>query len=78
MEKSKRGNADASGDGDAENGGMPEKDAGLARLPVLCRAIFADPSADLSHLTEHEIKLVKICREDEFERNRILWGGGLL
>lgn len=78
MEKSRRGNGDTSGEGDPEQGGMPDKEEGLSRLPVLCRAIFADESADLSYLTDHEKKLVEICRKDEFERNRILWGGGLL
>lgn len=55
----------------------PDKDQALSRHAVLCHAISAPPGADLSHLTDHERKLVDICRTDEDEKNRILWGGGL-
>lgn len=48
------------------------------RYSLISKAIFMDESADLSHLTENEQKIVKICREDEFERDRLLWGGGLI
>jgi len=48
------------------------------RFQILTQAIFADKDADLSHLTENERRLVAVCREDEFERDRLLWGGGLI
>mmetsp|Transcript_64925 Transcript_64925/g.104900 ORF Transcript_64925/g.104900 Transcript_64925/m.104900 type:complete len:304 (+) Transcript_64925:96-1007(+) len=48
------------------------------RFGILTKAIFADEGADQSHLTETEIKIVEICKKDEFERDRILWGGGLI
>lgn len=46
------------------------------RQPVLCDAIY-NLNYDMSLLTEHEQRLVQICREDEFQRDRILFGGGL-
>jgi len=67
--------------GDGEGGpkkAIPEKDAGVQRLPILCQAIYAEEGTDQSHLTEHEKKLVEICRKDEFERDRVLFGGGLI
>lgn len=45
---------------------------------TIAQAISAPEDADLSHLTENERKIVAICRVDEEERDRILWGGGLL
>lgn len=60
------------GDKNAEMGGNME------RQPVLCTAIFAPEGTDQSHLTAHEKKIVAICRKDEFERDRILFGGGLI
>lgn len=44
---------------------------------ILVDAFFLPEDADLSHLTEHERKLVAICRKDEFERDRIMFLGGL-
>lgn len=68
--------------------GSTQEEGGGANLPrpsdkddrysLISKAIFLDESADLSHLTENERKIVKICREDEFERDRLLWGGGLI
>lgn len=56
---------------------VPKKDGGLNRHPVLIQAMFAPEGTDQSHLTEHEKKLVTICRENEDERNRVMFGGGL-
>jgi hypothetical protein len=44
---------------------------------ILCDAFYAPEDADMSHLTEHEKQLVAICRKDEFERDRIMFLGGL-
>jgi len=55
----------------------PDEMAGDDRYAKLRNAIFAPPDADLSHLSESERKIVEICRKDEFERDRLLWGGGL-
>eukprot|EP00448_Togula_jolla_P010890 CAMPEP_0170611060 /NCGR_PEP_ID=MMETSP0224-20130122/22990_1 /TAXON_ID=285029 /ORGANISM="Togula jolla, Strain CCCM 725" /LENGTH=218 /DNA_ID=CAMNT_0010936475 /DNA_START=250 /DNA_END=906 /DNA_ORIENTATION=+ len=49
-----------------------------SRFQILCKAILAPEGTDQSHLTANERALVKVCREDEFERDRVLWGGGLL
>mmetsp|Transcript_46234 Transcript_46234/g.83577 ORF Transcript_46234/g.83577 Transcript_46234/m.83577 type:complete len:314 (-) Transcript_46234:82-1023(-) len=65
--------------GDAEKGqgmNLPAKDSGISRLPALTHA-FCNENADLSGFTENEVKLIMICRQDEEERNRIMWGGGL-
>jgi len=40
-------------------------------------AIFNE-DADMSHFSENEKKIVEVCRKDEFERDRLLWGGGLI
>jgi len=48
------------------------------RFQMLVKAIYADEGADLSHLTENERSIVEICRKDEDERDRLLWGGGLI
>jgi len=55
-----------------------EVDCPNDRFRVLMTAIFAPEGADQSHLSEMDQKLVKVCREDEFERDRVLWGGGLI
>jgi hypothetical protein len=47
------------------------------RFRIICTA-FHDPDMDLSQLTETERKIVEICRKDEFERDRYMWGGGLI
>jgi len=67
----------------AEEGGganlpRPSDSDAQSRFGLITKAIFADEGADLSHLTENEQKLVAVCRKDEFERDRILWGGGLI
>lgn len=51
---------------------------GKKTYKTIASAISAPEGADLSHLTENERKIVEICRKDEEERDRILWGGGLL
>lgn len=69
----------SNGSGDAEKGqgmNLPAKDAGIQRLPALTHAI-CNENADLSGFTENEVKIIMICRQDEDERNRIMWGGGL-
>lgn len=48
------------------------------RFQMIVRAIYAEEGTDQSHLSEHEAKLVQICRQDEFERDRLVWGGGLI
>eukprot|EP00928_Gymnodinium_smaydae_P046332 TRINITY_DN30863_c0_g1_i1.p1 TRINITY_DN30863_c0_g1~~TRINITY_DN30863_c0_g1_i1.p1 ORF type:complete len:290 (-),score=60.26 TRINITY_DN30863_c0_g1_i1:68-937(-) len=63
---------------DEEGGLIPRPNDDGSRFQVLVKAIFAEPGADQSHLSEHERKLVKVCQEDEFERDRVLWGGGLI
>eukprot|EP00927_Polykrikos_kofoidii_P071219 TRINITY_DN67519_c0_g1_i1.p1 TRINITY_DN67519_c0_g1~~TRINITY_DN67519_c0_g1_i1.p1 ORF type:complete len:286 (+),score=30.32 TRINITY_DN67519_c0_g1_i1:80-937(+) len=49
-----------------------------SRFPILIQAMYADEGADQSHLSEDERKLVDACRADEFERDRVMWGGGLI
>jgi len=66
------------GKSDEGAGVIEDKNAGMERMPVLCTAIFADEGTSQAHLSEHERALVEVCRKDEFERDRILWGGGLL
>jgi len=51
---------------------------GMGRYGLISKAIFADEDADLSHLTDNERQIVAVCRKDEFERDRLLWGGGLI
>lgn len=53
----------------------PEQQNG-DRFHLLAQAIH-DKDADLSHLEVHERRLVEVCREDETERDRLLFGGGL-
>mmetsp|Transcript_5603 Transcript_5603/g.11410 ORF Transcript_5603/g.11410 Transcript_5603/m.11410 type:complete len:295 (-) Transcript_5603:107-991(-) len=67
----------ADADSDPEDG-FKRPDMVNDRFQLLTQAIFADKDADLSHLTENERRLVAVCREDEFERDRLLWGGGLI
>merc|ERR1712150_126516 len=55
-----------------------EAAAGGSRHLTLCDAICAPEGADQSHLTDHEKRLVEICKSDEFERDRLMWGGGLM
>jgi len=61
------------GAGGAPGFAKPEGD--LSRVHAIARAI--PEGSDMSHLTETEKKLVEICRTDSFERDRILFGGGL-
>lgn len=48
------------------------------RFQLLVRAIESDEPLDNFDLTEDERKLVEVCRQDEFERDRVIWGGGLI
>lgn len=64
--------------GESASGPIQDKKAGLTRMPMIMKGIYAPDDDPLLYLTEHERKLVEICRKDEFERDRILWGGGLL
>jgi len=57
---------------------LPRPNQAESRFGMITQAIYADEGADLSHLTETERKIVEVCRKDEFERDRILWGGGLI
>lgn len=62
-----------------ENGpNIPKPSDSNNRYQLIVKAMFAEPDADQSHLTENERKLVDVCRNDEFERDRVLWGGGLI
>mmetsp|Transcript_4978 Transcript_4978/g.11296 ORF Transcript_4978/g.11296 Transcript_4978/m.11296 type:complete len:300 (+) Transcript_4978:57-956(+) len=62
-----------------KDGGMQRPDMGSDnRFTILCKAIFAEEGADQSHLSESEQKIVEVCRKDEFERDRLVWGGGLI
>mmetsp|Transcript_86847 Transcript_86847/g.218643 ORF Transcript_86847/g.218643 Transcript_86847/m.218643 type:complete len:317 (+) Transcript_86847:112-1062(+) len=65
-------------EGGGANLPRPTDSDAQSRFGLITKAIFADEGADLSHLTENEQKLVAVCRKDEFERDRILWGGGLI
>lgn len=62
---------------DGDDSLMPRPEDSENRHLIITKAIYAPEGADLSHLTEHEKKLVDICRRDEEERDRILFGGGL-
>mmetsp|Transcript_11278 Transcript_11278/g.31741 ORF Transcript_11278/g.31741 Transcript_11278/m.31741 type:complete len:301 (+) Transcript_11278:53-955(+) len=68
----------ADADSGEEDGFQRPEDMKNDRFQMLVKAIYADKDADLSHLTENEQKIVAVCREDEFERDRLLWGGGLI
>lgn len=48
------------------------------RFQRITKAIFAEEGEDTSYLTEDERRIVDVCRMDEFERDRVIWGGGLL
>jgi len=48
------------------------------RFQIYVKAIHSDEPLDNFDLTEDEKKLVEVCRQDEFERDRVIWGGGLL
>jgi hypothetical protein len=48
------------------------------RFQLYVKAIHSDEPLDNFDLTEDEKKLVEVCRQDEFERDRVIWGGGLL
>lgn len=48
------------------------------RFRMICKAIYDEEGTDHSHLTETERKIVEVCQKDEFERDRVLWGGGLI
>mmetsp|Transcript_37895 Transcript_37895/g.57142 ORF Transcript_37895/g.57142 Transcript_37895/m.57142 type:complete len:300 (-) Transcript_37895:190-1089(-) len=64
---------------EVEGPSMPSMPQSNDRFQLITKAIFSQtPIEDLEDLTETERKLVKICREDEFERDRVLWGGGLI
>lgn len=69
----------------AEGGGAGLKDGlnpknasstmeGYAKLR---NAIF-DETTDMSNFSDNEKQIVMVCRTDEFERDRLLWGGGLI
>jgi len=78
-DKGEESGAKGAGAGLDEKGGpIQDKTAGLCRMPMIMKGIYAEDDDPLLYLTEHEKKLVEICRKDEFERDRILWGGGLL
>jgi len=48
------------------------------RFQLYVKAIYSDEPLDNFDLTEDEKKLVEVCRQDEFTRDRVIWGGGLL
>lgn len=48
------------------------------RHQLIVASFDAPEGSDLSHLTEAERGIVKACREDEEERHRYTWGGGLI
>eukprot|EP00419_Tripos_fusus_P052249 CAMPEP_0172804446 /NCGR_PEP_ID=MMETSP1075-20121228/5173_1 /TAXON_ID=2916 /ORGANISM="Ceratium fusus, Strain PA161109" /LENGTH=293 /DNA_ID=CAMNT_0013643025 /DNA_START=69 /DNA_END=950 /DNA_ORIENTATION=+ len=48
------------------------------RFQLYVQAIHSDEPLENFDLTEDEKKLVEVCRQDEFERDRVIWGGGLL
>jgi len=49
------------------------------RFALITKAMFADEGDPVfDELSDHERKLVEVCRKDEFERDRVLWGGGLI
>jgi len=57
---------------------IPRPGGDKNRYDTLRKAIDAPEDADLSHLSDVDRKIVEICRKDEEERDRILWGGGLI
>eukprot|EP00747_Dinoflagellata_sp_TGD_P080389 gnl/TRDRNA2_/TRDRNA2_160870_c0_seq2.p1 gnl/TRDRNA2_/TRDRNA2_160870_c0~~gnl/TRDRNA2_/TRDRNA2_160870_c0_seq2.p1 ORF type:complete len:314 (+),score=37.91 gnl/TRDRNA2_/TRDRNA2_160870_c0_seq2:68-1009(+) len=78
-EKKKSMVASLLGSQDDEDGLLPRPtEADTGRHGTITAAIYAPEGTDLSHLTENERKLVEVCRKDEFERDRVLWGGGLI
>lgn len=57
----------------------PENFEADGRFKRICKAIYADEGDPIfAALTEDERALVDCCRKDEFERDRVIWGGGLL
>eukprot|EP00929_Paragymnodinium_shiwhaense_P077028 TRINITY_DN39646_c0_g1_i1.p1 TRINITY_DN39646_c0_g1~~TRINITY_DN39646_c0_g1_i1.p1 ORF type:complete len:306 (-),score=50.84 TRINITY_DN39646_c0_g1_i1:369-1286(-) len=72
-------------EGDVEDGSLqkwrPEsndEDETNSRFHMLIRAIYAPEGTSQEHLTEGDQNLVNACRKDEFERDRLTWGGGLI
>jgi len=61
-----------------EGGNIPKPTDKDDRYQLIVKAIYAGEGSDISHLTENEKKIVAVCREDEFERDRLVWGGGLI
>jgi hypothetical protein len=53
-----------------------DQDTTMSRHARICQAIM-QKSDDLSWLKEDERSLVEVCRKDEFEAQRMMWGGGL-
>lgn len=47
------------------------------RFPIILTAI-ANADYDMSTLSENEQKIVEVCREDQMQCDRLMWGGGLL
>lgn len=68
--KEEGGGASLPRPGEAADGGN--------RFKMITSAIYADEGTDQSHLTDNEKKLVAVCRKDDFERDRVIWGGGLI
>lgn len=66
------------GEEDGPPSGVARKPDPDNRFQIIVRAIYAEDGADQSHLSEHEKALVEVCRNDEFERDRVVWGGGLI
>lgn len=65
---------------DAANGGIfqrPDQMTDRNSHRTIANAIFAPEGADLSYLTEDERAIVMVCRENEEQRDRVLFGGGL-
>jgi len=48
------------------------------RFALYVQAMESDEPLDNFDFTEDERKLVEACREDEFHKDRVIWGGGLL
>jgi len=68
---------------DKNEGGLTEwhvedESEATNHFQTLIRAIYAPEGSNMDHLNDHDKKLVQVCREDEFERDRVTWGGGLI
>jgi len=50
---------------------------GLQGVNIINDAICAPEGTDFSHLSERDRKIVEICRKDEDQKYRVLFGGGL-